>query len=830
MAILLTGTLQIGSSFAKVRSYFLAFQLHAFLIELSIAKGPQMDWARFSEEYHTLAVLSVVDRDEALARMANQEKQLSDLLRGQLEREYTTEFMATSAPSVLSDFPDLLESGARIGAWRIENMLGAGGMGAVYRVTRDDGTFEQTAALKTLRRTGEGLSMRFENERRRLAMLEHPNIARIIDGGSDENSQPYMVVELVEGEPIDEWASGKTQTEILRLLRQLCAALAHAHARLVLHRDIKPGNVFVNEAGDVRLIDFGIAELADEGAVAGPGPLTFIVAAPEQLEGGQITTATDIFQVGMLAHRLLAGTWPARQPDGGVTIDEGAIRDPDSRAILARATAADPASRYDSIDALGEDFANFAEGSPVMAREGGAIYRVRKFVGRYKVASGLAAVSAVSLIAGMGASLWLAKEANLAREEAELNLEQAEWMANVLDEQTAWATIRNDILERAFGRPENQDVIQAYMLEYWEESKGSVDEDPEYVAQIANVVGSYFMFRNDYTRALEILRFADERKIGRQRTIWQREGLFGRIYLTIGPQDRAEHYVRLAASHMEGTLGENSADHGATTLQLARITLDPEDIRRAIAVVEQVFENGNFKDGPPGYFEGQRAMMHRFLGEYEASRQWYERAFKAHRTNLKATLTSSDTMTLNYLNHLLFVSRDKTKAKSYLDRLAEIDRQKGPSNTRGEYLQMQAILLLSAGKADEALKKIDQAERLFVDYSGADSIDYWALRPLKAKALLRVGRIADAQSAATALSGAPAMIEESREISLDRKLLAQEMLPETDRRLSAFTAEDRQMVCMHLQGLAWFEEMFGSTGLDSLPCAEAIASERRRIT
>ena len=377
-----------------------------------------MDWARFSAEYATLTLMSGAERNLALATLAEQDGRLSDLLRNQLEREDTAEFMATSAPSSPNTYPDLLASGARIGSWRIERVLGTGGMGAVYRVTRDDGTFEQTAALKTLRRSGEALSLRFENERRRLAMLEHPNIARIIDGGADDDGQPFMVVELVEGEPIDQWASGKSRTEKLRLLRQLCSALAHAHARLVLHRDIKPGNVLVNEAGEVRLIDFGIAELADDDAVSGPGPLTFVVAAPEQLEGGQITTATDIFQVGMLAHRLLAGTWPARQPDGGVSIDERNVRDPDLCAILTKAIAKDPAKRYESVDALGEDFEKFHGGFPVSAVPASSMTRFRKAVARNKFASAMSAAAAIALIVGVAGVSVFAIRAN---NEAEAN-------------------------------------------------------------------------------------------------------------------------------------------------------------------------------------------------------------------------------------------------------------------------------------------------------------------------------------------------------------------------------------------------------------------------
>ena len=788
-----------------------------------------MDWARFSAEYATLTVMSGAERNLALATLAEQDGRLSDLLRNQLEREDTAEFMATSAPGSLHTCPDLLASGARIGAWRIERVLGTGGMGAVYRVTRDDGTFEQTAALKTLRRTGDALSLRFENERRRLAMLEHPNIARIIDGGADDDGQPFMVVELVEGEPIDQWTSGKSRTEKLRLLRQLCSALAHAHARLVLHRDIKPGNVLVNEEGEVRLIDFGIAELAHDESVSGPGPLTFAVAAPEQLEGGQITTATDIFQVGMVAHRLLVGTWPARQSDGGVTIDAGKVRDPDLRAILTRATATDPAQRYDSMDALGEDYTNFADGSPVAAREGGALYRVRKFVGRYKVASGLAVIAAISMLGGTGISLLQTQRATQAREEAEFNLQQAEWAAEISRQQSAFSSVRNDILERAFGTPENQGTIATYMTNYWDRAKEAVAQDPDYVATVANVVGNYFLFRNDYPRASDILLFAEERGIGTRLTIQSRQGMLGRIYLTTGPRERAEHFLRLSNKAYSESLDKYSADHGASAMQLAAMTLEPADLQEAIKVVDEVFKNGNFKSAPPGYFESQVAIMHRYVGDFAKSRSWFERAFKAYDGDPKATLTGSDTMTMNYLGHLLFLSRDRAKAAIFLDRLAEIDRQKGPSNTRGDYAQLQAVQLIHQGRFEEAVGKIDNAETLFVEYAGADSIDDWALQPLKARALLLAGQSAASRETERRVAQAPDMVQESRGIRLSRVLLKQQRLASGQRRLSDFDGDAKRMLCINLQDLVWFEELFGSRGLAALPCADAIAAERARV-
>lgn len=543
-----------------------------------------MDWAQFSSTYETITVMPESDRLDALARLEESDEAFASRLRRQIELENVGVFMATSAPAGIGRDAEFLESGTRVGAWRIDSVLGIGGMGAVYRVTRDDGTFEQTAALKTLRRSNEALSVRFENERRRLALLEHPNIARIIDGGTGDGGHPFMVVELVEGQPVDHWAAGKSQAQKISLLRQLCSALAHAHARLVLHRDIQPGNVLVNDQGDVRLIDFGIAELVDTEASSGPGPLTLAVAAPEQLEGGQITTATDVFQVGMLAHRILADTWPKRQSDGGVELDEDRISDPDLRAILARTTSTDPRRRYDSVDALGEDLERYLLGFPVTARPVSSMIRFRKAVARNKLASGMSAVTIAALFAAIIGVSTFAVRANNAAEANRVTQEKGARQIELYE--TFNAGFAEFVASLDMETVEGQAIIKA--LKGMEKAASSLEQtDPQRAAEtyvfLSEVYGDAGMDRDASRIATKLAsqRFKPSYPIAYT--------LSNVVHLSQGfvEDDQLIEWLDRAEKFFSKKPKVNSFDIAVNRCVKSRLTGTTEDSQRCIDLVEK---------------------------------------------------------------------------------------------------------------------------------------------------------------------------------------------------------------------------------------------------
>jgi len=310
------------------------------------------------------------------------------------------------------DFIDAHEAerlaGSLIGPYRIVRSLGQGGMGTVFLAIREGGDFAQRVAIKLVR-GGEALVQRFRQERQILAGLEHPNIARLIDGGTTSDGLPYLVMEYVDGTPIDEFARGLSTAEKLHLFLQLCDAVEYAHRSLVIHRDIKPGNVLVTVDGTPKLLDFGIAKLASPETrpdATATRLMTPDYASPEQLLGRQVTTATDVYSLGVLLFELLTDAKPFGTEARTATTEAvrasthaRALRG-DLDTILACALDLDPQRRYGSIERFADDVRRHLSGHPVLARPATFAYRASKFVRRNKlmVAAG-AAILVVTAIA-----------------------------------------------------------------------------------------------------------------------------------------------------------------------------------------------------------------------------------------------------------------------------------------------------------------------------------------------------------------------------------------------------------------------------------------------
>jgi serine/threonine-protein kinase len=332
---------------------------------------------------------------------------------------------------------DAVPPGARIGAWTIVASVGSGGMGMVYRARRDGDGYVQIGALKRIKRgmDSDAMLARFRRERQILSRLAHPAIARLLDGGVAEDGRPYLVMEYIEGESLSAWSTRGDRGIDARvdLVLAVCAAVAHAHHQLVVHRDIKPANVVVTADGTPRLLDFGIARVleSDTDADATATAARFVsraYAAPEQLQGLAVTTATDIFQLGALLHELLTGlrlagadasTRPsqrlaaARERAGALgpaAIAAKALAG-DAGIVVARATDADPARRYATVEAFADDLRRWRDGRPILARADSTGYRLRRFVARHRWFVGFAACAIAAVVAGGGVALWQARVA-----------------------------------------------------------------------------------------------------------------------------------------------------------------------------------------------------------------------------------------------------------------------------------------------------------------------------------------------------------------------------------------------------------------------------------
>lgn len=364
-------------------------------------------------------------------------------------------------------FLDAPATGTYIGPWRVLRELGRGGMGVVYLVERPDADLPMRAALKRLREGGtldaHGVR-RFREERRILAQLEHPGIARLLDGGISADGTPWFTMEYVDGVPIDDWC--RTQRlgvrERVRLMLRVLDAVQHAHARLVVHRDLKPNNVLVAQDGVPRLLDFGIAKLLtrDEATETGRArastmtradgaPMSLPFAAPEQVREEPVSTATDVYALGVLLYELLTGVLPYGDGHDGRAALEARILAGDaprpsqqlsearaqsagmelatvSRAlrgdldlVVLRAMHADPTRRYPSVAALADDLRAWLDGLPVSAQPDSAWYRLQKFVGRYPVETGAAALLLMSLVVFAVSTARQARRLAIERENAE---------------------------------------------------------------------------------------------------------------------------------------------------------------------------------------------------------------------------------------------------------------------------------------------------------------------------------------------------------------------------------------------------------------------------
>ena len=416
-------------------------------------------FARALALFDEVVALPAAQRAQRLATLAREEPAAHDALQRLLATDDSLDDDDAHALDGLHDvlFADTGASGAdphlgaRLGPWRIEGIIDSGGMGTVYEAWRDDGQYRQRVALKCMRHelSSPRLVESFLRERETLAALDHPGIATLMDGGIDGAGRPWFAMRYVDGMPIDAWCHVHRASieQRIDLLVQACGALAYAHARLVLHQDIKPANLLVNTEGQVQLLDFGLTASLAADALAPRIAISEGYAPPEATRGDRPTVASDLWSLGMVMYRLLcerlpttASRWwltdpataPPPAPMSQLAVDlpeaEAHVRGArdartlsrrlagDLDAIALRCIAFDPAERYPSANALREDLLAWRSRRPVQARNGGLLYRGGRFVARHRVAVGLAGLVGLTLAVGGSMAAWQAERS--AREAA----------------------------------------------------------------------------------------------------------------------------------------------------------------------------------------------------------------------------------------------------------------------------------------------------------------------------------------------------------------------------------------------------------------------------
>ena len=434
-------------------------------------------WQQVSEALDKLLHFSTTQRLDYLAEVARGDpelyRELESLLASheQAEAEFLNAPASPTAPSAVEADAQHTLLGRRLGAYQIVELIGIGGMGKVYRAFRADDQYRKQVALKVVRggRDSGFVINRFKNERQILASLDHPNIARLLDGGTTEEGVPYFVMELIDGKTIDRYCNDHNlaTAERLKLFLQVCSAVQLAHQRLIVHRDLKPGNILVTPDGVPRLLDFGIAKLLDPDTSEGADPTLTMTqfraftpgyASPEQIRGEPITTASDVYSLGVVLYELLAGcspygsssrtpheisravcdldpvkpstairrrfTSPQRgaPPVAGIESNKLSRRlKGDLDNIILMALRKEPQRRYNSVEQFAQDIRRHLGNLPVIARQDTAGYRASKFIARHK--TGVAATAAFTMLL-LAALLVTVREARIARQQAEIAREQ----------------------------------------------------------------------------------------------------------------------------------------------------------------------------------------------------------------------------------------------------------------------------------------------------------------------------------------------------------------------------------------------------------------------
>jgi tetratricopeptide (TPR) repeat protein/predicted Ser/Thr protein kinase len=438
----------------------------------------------------------VTERPAILDRLCGSDAELRTTVESLLAMESKAEQFDTAVlpgAALWADLPE--ECPAQIGPYTILKEIGRGGMGVVYLGDRADGEYRKRVAIKLITgaRRDPNLDQRFRRERQILAQLEHPGIARLLDGGATGSGQPYFVMEFVEGPPLLAWCEERrlSTEERIALFLAVCDAVAYAHQKLIVHRDLKPGNILVTPAGDPKLLDFGLARVLDsdvdtELTLAGPTPLTIAYASPEQIRGERQTVSSDVYSLGVILYELLTGHRPYNLANTSfaeairVTCEQAPAAPSqyrrelagDIETILLKALSKDAGLRYSTVNEFAADLRRHIDGQPIHARPATFAYRAGKFLRRHRIAVPAAALAAVLIVAFAGLFWFEARR-------AQRRFNDVEKLAHSVMFEF------HDAIEKLPGSTAARELLVRRALEYLENLSHEAAGDPRLAREIA---------------------------------------------------------------------------------------------------------------------------------------------------------------------------------------------------------------------------------------------------------------------------------------------------------------------------------------------------------
>ncbi|MFW2349638.1 protein kinase domain-containing protein [Qipengyuania sp.] len=662
----------------------------------------------------------------------------------------------------------LIEEGAErvigyeFGPWRAIGTVGFGGMGAVYLVERSDGSYAQTAALKLMspHLATRGLASRFLRERQILASLNHPGIAQLVDGGSTEDGDPWLVMELVEGQRIDTYCKehGLGLAARLELVRQTCEAVDYAHRNLVIHRDLKPSNILVTPAGQVKILDFGIAKLLEpedaptDMTLADRRVLTPDFASPEQVRGERVTVATDVYSLGMLLYRLLTGKSPYattadatpfeieraildEEPSRPSTVVLGAGQEegpqflplgPDQLRrklrgdldnIVLKCLQKEPGRRYGGARALADDLERYLTGRPVEARGDAWTYRARKFIGRNAI--GVAATTVV--VAGAaGFGIYHTSRLAAERDRAELAAQQATEVSDILTQTFASAS--------PFVA-QGDEVSAVDLLDAARSKIAELDGQPDLQARLLVVIGESYRGLGKHDQEYAVFRqaLAAARSASEQDTATLID-----IYNGLGESQRHLGDIESSMDHRRRALGLSErfygADHPETANIRARIGATLSSAGRCDEAMPLLGRATDELAGETGEFAALRlnalgvlAVCHDTLGQYAEAATIGRRIVRES----EETLGPLEPNTIIRLGNLALVLRRQGKldeaATLFSTVISRVDKALPEEHAdRADYRNKLGNALQKLGRFDEAEEAFAEAENLTRKYAEPD--------------------------------------------------------------------------------------------------------------
>ncbi|TRY32513.1 serine/threonine-protein kinase [Aliiglaciecola sp. M165] len=698
-----------------------------------------LDWAKITGLAEHALTFNTKELTEFLNALPDSEnsKEISKLLH---RLRPTSDFLATSVSDATTDEASLA-SGTLIGPWKIDKMIGRGGMGEVYLAFRADGLYEQRVALKLISGLSVNRDMLFEIERRRLAQMDHPNIARIIDGGNTDDGRPYMVMEYVDGEPICRYAAN-LQLDLkqrLKLFIAVCNAVDYAHNKLVLHQDIKSSNIIIGANGTPRLIDFGIAsDLHEE--TGSTAALTLASAAPEQLKGQPLSVQTDIFALGILLHELVSKERPTRLSNGGMETDTSAIKDQDLNAIISHALSYEPSNRYASAALFAEDVKAILDKRPVSVRPGKFTYKASRFLKRNPFSTALAVTTVSALIIGILVSLKYANDANHQGNLATLALEKANWQFQRTEATLAAQQAYSDVLQRAFGGEEDVERLSQLLKQRWQTAFDNRENDPNTAAALSYAIGRNFYFRGDTASGIEIFDAWMASESGSEALRALGEEAYALMLYDTGRFEESIEILRGLVAFFGDGSQTSEADASNYANRLARSTRAPEDIARSVDLLENRLAT---TEAP---FErlfaySQLAGMRTLQANFEEATFAYGQTLQIFLDNPGFAAYGRDISRFNYASILLAWQNDYDAAYRLVNDILEEDVPlKGESIQQARALMLKACVEANKGNSEQAIALIDDALPLFERFAGENSALHFLAKGMQAYVLLLTGK------------------------------------------------------------------------------------------